>query len=64
MRENMDEIIQAIPKQAQRQDATMHQLLDLREVGERLGLHDATDILTTIIISRVEKTRDLIERKG
>lgn len=46
-------VIQHVPRQAQRQDATNDQLRDLRDIATWLGAYDAADVLRTLL----EKTQ-------
>ncbi len=43
--ERLESLINAIPKQNQRQDSTLDQLLDLIPIANRCGLYDAANYL-------------------
>jgi len=48
-REGVREFVYACPRGRQRQDSLVSQLQDLRVLADRLGLYDASDLLTRVI---------------
>lgn len=49
MTETLQEPLVAIPQQAQRQDGTRAQLLDLERFAVKLGLYDAAEVLRGVL---------------
>lgn len=48
-REQIMDIVLALPKLGQRQDSTADQLLDIMMVANRLGCYDAADVIRNIL---------------
>ena len=49
--EKRKELLGEVPKKPQRQDSTTTQLLDLIAVGNKLGMQDATRLITDAFLS-------------
>lgn len=52
MPDNLKALLETLPQQPQRQDATNSQLRDLAAFADRLGLYDAADVIRTWIGDR------------
>lgn len=49
--EKKKELLTGVPKKPQRQDSTKAQLLDLIAVGNKLGIQDATRLITDTFLT-------------
>lgn len=51
MPKHLQDVLEKIAQQPQRQDSTMDQLRDLLVFANRLGLYDAADYLKSVVMS-------------
>ena len=51
MKDKRKKLLDEIPDKPQRQDSTRDQLLDLLAVGNKLGMHDAADLIKDAILN-------------